>query len=250
MTHELYPEYFTYDPELFILKEKLIKAADHIIAVSENTKNDIISILDIDPQKISVVYHASELLPAEEKNELINELPKRYLLYVGDRNGYKNFWFFIHSIKDLFRKYNDLELICTGVPFSLNEIKLFKALGINDRIRCLFFDETSLFSLYKKAEAFVFPSLNEGFGIPILEAFQSGCPALLSNKSCFPEIAGEAAIYFDPRNRNEISNTIEEVLNNQQLRESLIKEGKERLKYFSWKKSSEKTLDVYKKLIE
>lgn len=142
----------------------------------------------------------------------------------------------------------DLIMICTGAPFSLKEKACLKSLNISNRVIHYFASDNELFWLYNNALAFIFPSYYEGFGIPILEAFEAGTPCLLAKSSCFPEIAENAALYFDPKNKNEIISAMSEVLD-QNLSEQLIEKGKKRLTAFSWKKTAEKTTEVYKSAI-
>ena len=245
MIHELFPEFFGPNNTASLQKAKLAKKASHIIAVSENTKKDIIKILNIEESKISVVYHGADSLIGNAKK--IDGLPNKYLLYVGSRHGYKNFSFLIHSIAVILIEHN-IHLICTSEEFNENEIELFNSLGINKYIQHCFCSDDELAYLYKNAVSFIFPSLYEGFGIPILEAFANNCPVILSNKSCFPEIAGEAAIYFDPKNKLDIQKAVLLLINSEQTREDLIAKGKERIKLFSWEKASENTLSIYKKV--
>jgi glycosyltransferase involved in cell wall biosynthesis len=109
--------------------------------------------------------------------------------------------------------------------------------------------DNQLAYVYSKALAFIFPSLYEGFGIPILEAFSCGCPVLLSNKSCFPEVAQDAAIYFDPQNSESILQAIEKVLIDKKLRSEKIEKGFKRLRDFSWQKMALHTENVYKSIL-
>lgn len=103
--------------------------------------------------------------------------------------------------------------------------------------------------IYSKAEMFVFPSLYEGFGIPIVEAMSCNCPVVLSNASCFPEIAGDAAVYFDPNKSEDMAEKIDEVLQSEKLKKKLIYKGKQRAKLFTWNKNAKAIYDIYKELI-
>jgi len=109
-------------------------------------------------------------------------------------------------------------------------------------------DDSSVVQIYEKAQAFVFPSLYEGFGIPILEAFACKCPVLLSRSSCFPEIASDAALYFDPLDEDSIRETVGDVLRQEDLREDLRTRGLNRLSHFSWEKAASQTMKVYQSL--
>jgi glycosyltransferase involved in cell wall biosynthesis len=246
MIYEKFPEYFPAYEYIPFLKEKLINRADHIIAVSENTKKDLINISGVNPEKISVIYHGANKL-VENNNTQLN-VPKNYLLFVGSRYIYKNFFFLIYSIANILIE-RDIYLICTGTPFAKDELILFKNLKIENRILNYVASEDELGVLYKNAIAFIFPSLYEGFGIPILEAFANNCPCLISNTSCFPEIADDAALYFDPKSRTEIQNQVNKIIDSPSLREELISKGEKRMQAFSWEKASKETVAVYKQLL-
>jgi glycosyltransferase involved in cell wall biosynthesis len=110
-------------------------------------------------------------------------------------------------------------------------------------------NDAILAQLYQKALAFVFPSLYEGFGLPILEAFSCGCPVALSDSSSFPEVAKEAAIYFDPHIKSSMEEAILKIIHDEKLRDVLRRRGYEALKDFSWKKTAEKTLSLYKSIL-
>lgn len=246
MIHELYPEMIK-DNLTIQRKAKLASKASHIIAVSEKTKNDIIELLDIKEEKITVIYHASSII--KKSDSLINELPGNYLLFVGDRSIYKNFTFFVYAVKSLLQKRSDLKVICTGCNFSKQEQLLFKELNLENRFLNLYLRKEQFYEVFQKAQALIFPSYYEGFGIPIIEAFDAGCPVILSNSSCFPEIAGDAAIYFEPKNKTQMISAIEKILDDKEYREFLIVKGFERLHSFSWEISTQQTLEVYKNVL-
>lgn len=246
MIHEIFPEYFRND-NTSILKKKLVSHAKHIIAISETTKNDIINIYGVSDEKISVVPLAHSLFNVDDVSVKFKaKLPQRYLLFVGRRGGYKNFQFFVTAISDLLKKEDDLCVICTGPTFRKSEIDFFEWLGITHKIFHNFVTDTELAFLYRNAAAFIFPSLYEGFGIPVLEAFSCDCPVLLSQSGSLPEIGGEAAIYFNPKSADEIRTATQRVVNDVQLRQTLVTKGRERLKFYSWADTVQKTTDVYK----
>lgn len=224
-------------------KKELAEKANRIIAVSESTKKDIVKLLNIDPAKIDVVYHGSSFTPRIIKKPIkINP----YLLFVGNRGHYKNFLGFLQAVATLLSKHN-LKLICAGGgPFTIDERSVIQELGISDRVKQQYIkSDEMLQALYESALAFIFPSLYEGFGIPILEAFACGCPCVLSNTSSLPEIAGEAALYFDPTSHTSIAQVIERIITNPDLRIDLTKKGTNRLSFFSWNQTINRTLDVY-----
>lgn len=246
MIIELYPEFIN-SPLFIQRKKKLVDNAAHIIAVSENTKRDIIHVFGIPEEKITVVYHASSL---SENQDCPIGLPKKYILYVGDRRlGYKNFNFFVSAMQPLLINDNDLSIVCTGDHFTDSEITFFDQLGIKDKMHIIFAKDSEMYQLYKSAQAFVYPSYYEGFGIPILESFQAGCPLVLADSSCFPEVAQDAGLYFHPKSPGELRNAVCRVLEDKDVRESLISKGHDRLSDFSWKKSAEQTLDVYRRVL-
>lgn len=228
-------------------KNTLIEAASGIITVSSSTKSDLISLYGVPASKIEVVYLASPHPKGRHSSE--KELVSgKYLLYIGNRETYKNFNFFIRSIAIFLIKNPDCRLVCAGGgDFNDQELLLFKALGVE---RSLIFHKVNdevLPVLYAKALAFVFPSLYEGFGIPVLEAMQHGCPCVLSAAGSLPEVAEEAALYFDPLDSSSILTAVETIVRDPGLRKSLQKAGTKRLQFFSWEKTAELTRQVYEK---
>jgi glycosyltransferase involved in cell wall biosynthesis len=252
MIHEKYPQYY---PNSFVRnhKRKLANQARKIIAISENTKKDIMDIYKIEEYKIEVIYLGNSIAVSEtnipEYTVSPNKLPQRYLLYVGGRGIYKNFYPFLKSIIPLLAKDKDLYIVCTGEKFNKEELSLLERYKILDQVIHFETNDKLLSILYNKAMAFVFPSLYEGFGLPILEAFQCGCPVISSNKSSLPEVGGDAVVYFDPNNLASIYDTVVEVVNNEKLRNQLTNKGYEQLKKFSWENTGKKTLEVYKNII-
>jgi glycosyltransferase involved in cell wall biosynthesis len=245
MAHEKFPLYFKNDPAL-IYKSKLIYKADHIIAISEYTKNELLYFFDkLNPDNISVIHHGNSL-DSNIENEFHNL--GRYLLFTGGRSLYKNFLPLIDSISSLLIKY-DIRLICTGAPFTAKELRHFEEKKIANMVVHHYVSDEELFSLYKNAIAFIFPSVYEGFGIPILESFAASCPVVLSNASCLPEIAGDAAVYFDPQSTDEIAAAVERIVTDSNLREVLIEKGRERLQLFNWSKAANLTAEVYRKIV-
>lgn len=247
MIHELFPDMFKGDSTA-IHKKNLIEFATKIIAISDNTKTDVIRFYDIDPQKIEVIPLATSL----RRNTLDNtpNLPQKYILFVGNRGVYKNFTFFINSVSSFLRE-EDLFLICAGGGvFSENEIRLLEDLKIKRKVLyCPIANDGTLSQLYRKAILFAFPSLYEGFGIPVLEAFSCGCPVAAGNCSSLPEVGGDAVNYFDPKNSASIQNVIEDIVHNPSVQDSLRARGYERLKLFSWEKTALNTKKVYDNLL-
>jgi glycosyltransferase involved in cell wall biosynthesis len=243
MIHELFSQYFSNDKITVTNKQHLIPQANAIIVVSENTRKDVLRFFPDLEEKIKVIYHGSSF------QQLVGESKKEnYILFTGERKNYKNFNTFVKAATPVLIKY-DLRLICTGSPFDDEEKHLLGDLHISDRTICKFVSDQELVELYSNALAFVFPSLYEGFGIPVLEAFASQCPAVLSNTSSLPEIGGDAAVYFDPYSINDMRNQIERVICSPSLQKELVKKGIERVKLFSWEKCAKETMEVYNSFV-
>jgi glycosyltransferase involved in cell wall biosynthesis len=248
MIHELFPDMVRKDHTSFH-KKMLIEHATKIIAISKNTKNDIIQFYNIDPAIIDIIPLATSL--QIQDSDISIPLPQKYILFVGNRDSYKNFEFFITSIASLISCQKDLFLVCAGGGvFSNAEICLFKRLNLTNRVIYYhIMNDNVLSQFYQKAILFAFPSRYEGFGIPILEAFSCGCPVAASNSSSIPEVGGDAVIYFDPNNSSSIETVIGNIVKNKGLQDSLRIRGYERLKFFSWQRTAELTKAVYEDII-
>lgn len=247
MIHEKFPFYFSDAEKVIKQKKEVINNASRIIAISENTKKDIIELLHIAPDKIDVIHHCTSIQKHNNKDSL--QLPPKYILFVGDRAPYKNFKRFLEAASLVVTKQEDLSIVCTAPTFNKEENRLIKDLNLTKKIYQIKASDKELSELYSRAELFVFPSLYEGFGIPILEAYACQCPVVLSNTSCFPEIAGTAGVYFDPYSISSMANSIIKVLNSRDLREQLINDGNKRLNLYSWEKAASETEKVYRKLL-
>ena len=252
MIPEKLPHFFSLENNETQCKKNLTQKARKIICISESTKKDLMEIFDIEEGKIDVIYLASSFTENDVKKNTSMNLPKKYILFVGRRNGYKNFDFFIKSVAKLFLKDKLLKLLCAGSRgFTKEENDLFKELKIQEQV--IHFPINSdcvLAELYKNALCFVFPSLYEGFGIPILEAFSCNCPVICSNLSSFPEVAGNAALYFDPNDEESIAIAVKRILDEDDLRKDLINKGRERGKEFSWKKCAQATKELYESILQ
>ena len=229
-----------YDP--YFLRNK----ADKIIAISHWTKKDLIEIYGLPEDKIEVIHLGQSIDTTNEQP--VEGLPESYILFVGNRGAYKNFERFARAFARIHRNHPDVKLVCTGGLFSESEMAFLKDLSIDSCIHHYFVSEAQLVYLYRHALCFVFPSLYEGFGIPILEAYAADCPLVLSNTSCFPEVAHDGGIYFDPYDVDSITEAIERVVTDVHLRSELVNKGRKVLDMYSWDKMAIETAKVYESL--
>lgn len=250
MIHEHYPELYSPNDKTIHFKKYCVHKADAVIAISENTKKDLLSMYpSLSEDKIRVIHLGIDWNPSEKHDLNVLSSKDGYVLFTGVRSRYKNFDSFAKAIAPLLGKYG-LNLVLTGNSLDRHETDYLMKLGILDKTRVVFAKEDyELKSLYENAICFVFPSLYEGFGIPILEAFASGCPIVLSNSSCFPEVAGDAGCYFNPEDIMDMRNRIEEVISSREKRLRMIGKGYERYKHFSKEKMIEKTHNLYQSMV-
>lgn len=247
MIHELFPEYFKNDTLMVVENKRyLMEKATRIIAVSESTKRDIIKIYPhIDNSKIDVVYHGCSIKQVYKEIDYLNV---NYILFVGVRDNYKNFTFLVTSIAEFLNNNRDLFLICAGGgAFNTIENELICNFGLENQVFQRSFQEEELATFYKEAKCLVFPSLYEGFGIPVLESMTCGCPVVLARHSSFPEVAGNAGVYFELNNSKDLRDKIEMLVQDECLRNEYAQKGLEQVKKFSWKKAAKECLIVYKK---
>ncbi len=220
--------------------------AHRIITVSNNSKQDIKQYLSIPDEKISVIYHG---IDRAEYNSIPDYYYSDfYILFVGSRNRYKNFDNLLLAFSLLKKSHPKLQLFCAGQRASQTELQRLNRLGIHHSVKFIEASDLQLKSLYKAARAFVFPSLYEGFGLPILEAMASNCPVVLSNTSCFPEIAQNAGIYFNPHDIENIKSVINTTISDENVRTHLIKNGQKRIEDFSWDKCAMQHWELYMSL--
>lgn len=255
--HDLGSEYL---PSMHQIKQRLylgfmqriqLKSADKIIAVSEATKKDLIKRLGIGEAKITVIYEGydNKLFKPVKSDILVNSLsnynlqPKTYYLFVGTVQPRKNLERLIIAFS---RQLSAFRLVIVGQKGWMSEqiYALPKKLGIGERVKFLgYVPENDLPALYSGALALTFPSLFEGFGLPILEAQACGCPVLTSNVSSMPEVAGKEAVYVDPYSVDDIVEGMRR-LQATGYRKQLIQKGFENIKRFSWEKCARETLEV------
>lgn len=256
---EFLREYHQFPQKLYLNKstEFVAKFATHLIAVSQATKKDLTEKMGVPKDRITVVYEAwdrelfhrpneDEVSKAREKHNLTND----YLIFVGTIQPRKNL---VRLIEAFSKAKIGLDLVLAGKPGWLSEpiYEAPKKYGVADRVKFLGHVENSdLPGLYGGSKGLVFPSLYEGFGIPVLEAIACGTVVLTSKTTSLPEVGGKAAHYIDPADTNSITQGIEEIVINKQLRDRLLAEGIKQIQKFSWKKAAEETLAVLRKTYE
>ena len=253
MIHEKFASSFPYEDKTARYKALAAERADHVIFISESTRRDAIEILGLPPDKTSVVYLGFDLMNTTGGGveELVLPTREPFLLYVGNRGGYKNFLRLLEAYGVSPQLKTGYKLICFGGgAFHADELNTMQTLRLDSgQVTQLGGDDQLLAKLYECASAFIFPSLYEGFGIPPLEAMSHDCPVVCSNKGSIPEVVGDAGEYFDPADIESMRAAIERVVTSDSHRKLLIAKGRARLKYFSWDRCAADTLDIYMKLV-
>lgn len=221
-----------------------------VITPSEYVKQDIAKALRINSRKITVTYEAGDQVDANP--EPIDELvDKQFILYVGRPNPHKNLDKLVEAFSNLKQSHPDLHLVLAGKRDRLYKqlARSVKKAGTADVHFMGFVPDGQLRWLYENCQAYVFPSLSEGFGLPGLEAMSCGAPVVSSNATCLPEIYGEAAEYFDPLDVEDMAKAINKVLTKDDLRKRLIAGGKKQVAKYSWKRMADQTLAVYNSIL-
>ncbi len=250
MIHELIPNQISSSDKTSYLKLLSVNRSDHVICISQKTKADLINFFNVPESKISVVYLGCDAGLVYKKPGQIPVFSsgRPYVLYVGNRYGYKNFKVLLQAYAALnLYKTHDL-LIFGGGELTDFELSALNVLGIPRKsIRHQYGDDDLLNLIYKNAEVLVYPSIHEGFGLPPLEAMANLCPVISSSSSCMPEILGNAAVYFDPTSFEDLMIALNQLINSKEIRENHILKGVERARLFTWKSCSDSTLEIYKR---
>ncbi len=232
------------------LKQRSVRQADHVICVSEHTRKALVERYDITPEKTSVI-HLGKPAPTTASSKTHEENTTPYILYVGERGGYKNFRRLVLAYASSPRINRDFQLVCFGgKPFSSEERNAFATQGLAlKQLRQISGDDVTLHDLYRSASLFVYPSLYEGFGLPPLEAMSLGTPVACSDSTSIPEVVGGAGEYFDPTRTDSIAQALESVLYSATRRQELINLGRKRAERFSWDRCAQETLAIYRTLV-
>ncbi|MFC1640771.1 glycosyltransferase family 4 protein [Patescibacteria group bacterium] len=242
--------------------KRAVKNTQRIVTISESTKEDIEKLFPSAKDKIRVVYPASPLQYGCQNSDLFRVkaqamgLPEEYVLFVGTIEPRKN----VEGMIKAYAKYREmvgeekaLPLVIVGNKgWYYDEVfKLVPKLGLSDHVIFTgYLEDEILPCMYERARCFFFPSLYEGFGLIILEAFRYDCPVITSKISSLPEVAGEAAEYIDPTNVDEMAKTLERVVTDRNLQNDLTQKGRDQLKKFNWNKTAIQVLEIFTKVNE
>jgi glycosyltransferase involved in cell wall biosynthesis len=229
-----------------IRKRNAISRADKIIANSQTTKEDLKEFLGVADEKIQVIHLGC--------NPVFQQVPgqkwpgKPFILFVGGRAKYKNFEGLLQAFS-IWPKNRELDLVAVGENWSEEELKKIIALNLSDKVRLIPYpDDLVLRDLYNQALVFVYPSLYEGFGIPLLESMSCGCPIIASRIPSTVEIAGDVPIYHEPGNLDQILYNLDQVCSESRSSERILR-GTSLAKSFSWERTARQTLELYRNLI-
>lgn len=249
MIPELMPHLVPGEEHTVAAKRRAVHEADHVICVSERTRSDLLNLTGLSPDRVSVVYHGADDLPDVAIEEDSQSRAPAFILYVGNRNGYKNFTTLVEAFAAARSLVADTEIVAFGGgSFSRDERNRFATLGVANRIRHCHGDDETLVRLLRTALVMVYPSLYEGFGLPPLEAMAQGCPVICSHAASMPEVVGTAALLFDPTSVDELSGLLRRVAADATLLQDLIARGRERSRRFSWSACAENTARIYESL--
>lgn len=251
MIHELYPADFPQSDSTSRYKRLAVERADHVICISESTRNDLIRLFGVPERKASVVLLGFDPSLAHQTGSAYRTPSGRpFILFVGLRRGYKNFDGLLKAVGSSPRLRADFDIVAFGGgSFTPSELDAIAAAGLSaEQAIQVGGDDHFLGKLYGAARAFVYPSLYEGFGIPPLEAMAHACPVICSNTSSLPEVVGKAAELFNPADDDALRAAIERVAYSDDGIARLCSLGEERVRRFSWRKCADDTLRIYETL--
>jgi glycosyltransferase involved in cell wall biosynthesis len=263
MQHEFFPEFFSREELLYRRNTYQASAEEavRVIAISQHVKTCLVEKYHLCPQRIDVIHNGfgSEFKVIHDANKLAQikncyNLDKPFLYYPARTWPHKNHKKLLAAVKIMTEKHGfDGDLVLSGTAFEAQGEIMLEAsrLGLENCVKnlgqVLYADLPGLFNL---ARLMVYPSLFEGFGIPLVEAMASGCPVACSDRTSLPEVAGNAAVLFDPTSPEEMADKIWAAWSDEELRGQLIERGLQRSEDFSWEEMARKTIDVYRKTVE
>jgi glycosyltransferase involved in cell wall biosynthesis len=264
MTFKVHPEWFAQDRRFRFdrLFWREVKQAERIITVSEHSRQDIVRVLGVDPSRVTVVLEAADPLfrPVDDEARLAEArarygLGQGFLFTAGAIHTRRNLERLIEAVSIASRDLGtELELLILGTtaPFTppVDIWGTARRCGVHERVKHVeYVSEEDLLLLYNACGLFVYPSLYEGFGLPVIEAMACGTPVVCSGTTSLPEVAGEAALYFDPTSVEEMAGAVARAAGDAGLRGELRRAGMERAACFSWKKAAEETRRVFREVL-
>ena len=249
LIHELFPSYFKDSAVTIRAKQKIFNNADHIIAISQQTKIDLQSFYGIDSSKVSVIYLGADLKLDMFKPDSERQLVTPYFIYVGKRKGYKNWPVLLEALSKLTGMGVRVKLWCLGGGrFEKAEMDLMKRLAIDGLCAQHDPSDGELGSFYANAIALVCTSLYEGFGLPVVEAMKSGCPVISTAAGSLVEVTNGCAMSFSPNDVDTLTEHMLRLLDDGEFRKGLIDKGKVNASRFSWAACADDTLALYRQI--
>lgn len=244
---------------LFVIKQKIygwvikksVHKAEHVITPSQFVKDDLVSFASISPDKVTVTLEAADAIP-DAPTPLPDLQNSQFIMYVGRPTPHKNLERLIEAYTSLLSQHPNLKLVLAGKK-DANYERIASAVPEKYQQNVVFtgfVTEGELRWLYENCQAYVFPSLSEGFGLPGLEAMLHGAPVVSSDATCLPEVYGDAAHYFDPLDTQSMADAINEVLTDKDLCQGLVEKGHKQAQKYSWRRMAEQTLDIYNKALQ
>ena len=249
MTPELYPSYFTHGNPHFE-KRRYTRDSDAIISITENTAQDLYRIYseDLRTKTHVIPFGVGEEFFGPSPDTM--ELPERYLLFVGVRYGYKDFETGLAAFARMAARDKELALVVVGGgPFTTDEARSIASTGVGDSVIKLTPADREMPEVYRRARAFMFPSIYEGFGLPTLESMAAGTPAVLADASCSREVGGSVALYFAPGDVDDLVATLRLAISPEEQGRAAV-EGPARGREFTWDRVAAMTADLYRSVFE
>jgi glycosyltransferase involved in cell wall biosynthesis len=236
-----------------LLFNRRLHYATQFITVSDFVRSEFLNEFPVDPDRVTTIWEAPDAWFYKRDRERVDavigrlKLPREYLLFVGTLEPRKNLPLVIKALANIKEK---IPVVLVGWKGWGNDMWWQKAkeAGVADQIFTLgYIDEESLACLYSGAMALVFPSVYEGFGLPLLEAMACGCPVICSEAASLPEVAGDAAIYINPKDETDLADAITRMVFDTQIRDDFRKKGFQRARHFSWERAAKETLAVFRR---
>lgn len=252
-THERYPELFPDVKKILWARKRLFPEVDKIICVSEACRQDLLRFYNVDPAKTCVIHHGLTKLPrsSEAAAQVCSRVQRDYILYVGMRDAFKNFNGLLHAFHDAELQDSLDLLVLGGGAFSREEAALITKLGLDACVvsQPQVCDEL-LAEAYAGAKLFVYPSLNEGFGFPPLEAMSLDCPVLASRIPAVTEVCHDVPFYFDPQDQDSFTRELLRAIQDEPARQESIRCGRQVAAQYSWAECGRQTLALYRQCLQ